>query len=163
MEQNLARYILFMELLPLNLTSRGKLTKPSIVQRLVRATRWLQLASRRVVYYAILIPNKLGLARMSVAFRAIQNRDFKDTAWRIGILSSAYCFDARPIHLSAPQCCSVCTADSDIFVHPSGVCASCWLHTEQLIVERIYLFRRSQKREWQYLLSLLLKRYRFSI
>src|SRR5260370_21202898 len=112
METNQARFILHMENnIPL-----------------IRMYRMFEGVLRGIGWHAFRIPNKLGLARVSVEeFEKMREREFKRKALWIAVISSAHCVEAKSIRLSEPQTCSVCATNSDIFVHPNGVCAACWL------------------------------------
>src|SRR6267143_1874577 len=95
---------------------------------LTRMYRLFEGALRGIAWHAFRIPNKLGLARVSVEeFEKMREREFKRKALLIAIISSAYCVEVKTIHLSEFQICSLCTNSSDIFLHPNGACAACWL------------------------------------
>jgi len=125
---------------------------------LIRMYRLFEGVLRGIVWYAFRIPNKLGLARVSVEeFEKMREREFKRKAALIAIISSAYCVEVKTIHLSEIQICSLCTNSSDIFVHPNSVCASCWLDSmEQQMKKCGFRYSRNWKKEWRYLFSVIM-------
>ncbi len=124
---------------------------------MIRKYRLFEDVLRGIVWYAFRIPNKLGLARVSVEeSEKMREREFKRKAALIAIISSAYCVEVKTIHLSEFQICSLCTNSSDIFVHPNGVCASCWLDSMEPQMRNCgFRFSRNWKKEWRYLFSVV--------
>jgi hypothetical protein len=124
---------------------------------LIRMYRLFESVLRGIAWRAFWIPNKLGLARITVEeFEKMREREFKRKASWIEVISSAYCVEAKTIHLSEFQICSLCTNSSDIFVHPNGVCAACWLDSMEPQMKCGFRCSRNWKKEWLYLFSVIL-------
>jgi len=104
---------------------------------LVRVIRWLQHAKNELAYYALLIPNKLGLVTISAEEKdAMVDKSVKRKARLIELLSAACDIQGRAVQLSEPQICPICATNVIIFVHPDGICTSCWFDKcEKLLME----------------------------